>query len=463
MLISPTASWRGMLALLFMVGLQAVQPAHAVPSYSRQTNSECAACHIGAFGPHLTPYGIRFKLGGYTDTDGKGGKIPLSMTVQLTSTETEIGNPSTRGKTDVRLSNVDIYLAGRLTENVGTYTRLSHSEGPAATDYTQLDDFDVRFAKEGKLGEREMIWGLSLNNHPGMQDPIDALPAWGFGAIGPGRDFVQGTRTGTLLNKYQGGLAHRVVGLTGYGYFDQHWYAEMGTYKSLSPSAQNKLGLPERVPGADVGDPGRLSKTLYWRAAYMHDMKTQFFSLGLVGLQTDLQSDRTGVSDRVKDLGADFMYEYLGTREHVVQLRASFIRESRRYGSLPTLSFYPPSVGGPVGLPTGSVRESTLAGTYAYRNTWGLTVARTFAKNSVDAARYLPFGQANTNFAFIAPFWNVWGKEGDSVPIGTNLQLGAWIYRVDKFNGGTQDIFGPGSGVRAKDFNSVLLYAKLAL
>jgi hypothetical protein len=120
MLISPTASWRGMLALLFMVGLQAVQPAHAVPSYSRQTNSECAACHIGAFGPHLTPYGIRFKLGGYTDTDGKGGKIPLSMTVQLTSTETEIGNPSTRGKTDVRLSNVDIYLAGRLTENVGS-------------------------------------------------------------------------------------------------------------------------------------------------------------------------------------------------------------------------------------------------------------------------------------------------------------------------------------------------------
>ena len=36
----------------------------AVPSFARQTGQPCAACHT-AF-PELTPFGRRFKLGGYT-------------------------------------------------------------------------------------------------------------------------------------------------------------------------------------------------------------------------------------------------------------------------------------------------------------------------------------------------------------------------------------------------------------
>lgn len=65
--------------LLAALGLLAAAPAaHAVPSFARQTGADCAACHVGAFGPQLTPYGIKFKLGGYTETDGKDGKVPLS-------------------------------------------------------------------------------------------------------------------------------------------------------------------------------------------------------------------------------------------------------------------------------------------------------------------------------------------------------------------------------------------------
>ena len=39
-------------------------PASAVPSFARQTGQPCATCHT-AF-PELTPFGRRFKLGGYT-------------------------------------------------------------------------------------------------------------------------------------------------------------------------------------------------------------------------------------------------------------------------------------------------------------------------------------------------------------------------------------------------------------
>jgi hypothetical protein len=57
--------------LLCTMGL-AFSPAHAVPSYARQTGQPCVKCHVGGFGPQLTPYGIKFKISAYTETDHKG-------------------------------------------------------------------------------------------------------------------------------------------------------------------------------------------------------------------------------------------------------------------------------------------------------------------------------------------------------------------------------------------------------
>src|SRR6266516_2336479 len=45
----------------------AATPAWAVPSYTRQTGEPCTSCHVGAYGPALTPHGRAFKLGGYSD------------------------------------------------------------------------------------------------------------------------------------------------------------------------------------------------------------------------------------------------------------------------------------------------------------------------------------------------------------------------------------------------------------
>src|SRR5712692_7551780 len=58
-----------LLAMLF--GVSATAPALAVPSFAIQTGQPCAACHIGAFGPQLTPYGMDFTLPGYTASEGK--------------------------------------------------------------------------------------------------------------------------------------------------------------------------------------------------------------------------------------------------------------------------------------------------------------------------------------------------------------------------------------------------------
>ena len=52
-------------ALLLTFGYSAAHdPASAVPAFARQTGQPCASCHTAL--PQLTPFGRRFKLGGYT-------------------------------------------------------------------------------------------------------------------------------------------------------------------------------------------------------------------------------------------------------------------------------------------------------------------------------------------------------------------------------------------------------------
>ena len=53
--------------LAISVGLSILGTAHAlaVPAFAEQTGQHCNACHIGGFGPQLTPFGRQFKLEGY--------------------------------------------------------------------------------------------------------------------------------------------------------------------------------------------------------------------------------------------------------------------------------------------------------------------------------------------------------------------------------------------------------------
>jgi len=45
-------------------------PRRLCPSYARQTGYACIKA-MGGFGPQLTPYGVKFKIAAYTETDHK--------------------------------------------------------------------------------------------------------------------------------------------------------------------------------------------------------------------------------------------------------------------------------------------------------------------------------------------------------------------------------------------------------
>jgi hypothetical protein len=171
----------------------ATQPAHAVPSFARQTGQPCQACHT-VF-PELTPYGRRFKLGGYTastlpQVEGTGDKDsnvlslnrlpPLSAMFVTSFTRTRSALPDLAvsqgtAQNDQVLfpQEASLFYAGRITPNVGAFLQLTYESSSGSVG---LDNSDLRFA--APLDERSLLVGASLNNNPTVQDVWNSTPAW---------------------------------------------------------------------------------------------------------------------------------------------------------------------------------------------------------------------------------------------------------------------------------------------
>lgn len=398
------------------------QPAAAVPSFARQTGMNCAACHVGSYGPQLTPAGIRFKLGGYTDTDGQGGKIPLSAMVVASYTRTsKDADPAAShlsANDNFKMDEASVFLAGRLIDNMGAFVQVTHS----GIDHgNALDQMDVRLAAKTELAGRPMTLGLTLNNNPGVQDPFNTLPVWGFPYVSSEAGYGMG-EAATMLD---GGFEQRALGVSAYTLWNKNVYAELGTYRSLSPSFQSRLGL-----GHD--DTQRLGSNAYWRLAWFQDLRSQSFSAGLVGFSGRVAPDRSVDQplNRFSDLGLDASYQLLGTREHVVTLTGSHIREHLTDG---------------VSGDRSTLRTSRLNASYYYDQTWGGSVGW-FSTRGSDPADA-------TSGILLQADWTPWGKDGMSAPSPfslANLRLGAQYWSYGKYGGESSS---------ASDRNTLYLFA----
>ncbi len=418
----PTAAVAAVPAALLLL---ATVPSRAVPSFARQTGMECAGCHVGAFGPQLTPAGIRFKIGGYTDSDGKAGKLPLSAMMvgsyAHTRADREPAAEHLKANDNATLDEVSVFLAGRLAGQVGSFVQVTHS----GIDHgTVLDQLDLRWARPVQWAGKPSLVGVSVNNNPSVQDPFNTLPAWSFPFFGPEAGFG----TGEAASLLDGGLAQRVLGASAYAFWDQSVYAELGSYRSLSPSLQRKLGAGE--------DAQRLGGNAYWRLAYFKDLKGSSFSLGTFGWHAALRPDREPgtPADRFKDWGVDAAYQFLGTREHVLTASASHLRERRTPGD---------------GGEAATLRQRRLAASYHFRNTWGASVGL-FDTRGKDPS-------AATNGQLFQLDWTPWGKEDAEPPSFlslVNLRLGAQYWRYGRFEG---------ERAGASAHNTLGLFAWLAL
>ena len=146
------------LALAAAFGLYSGTAA-AVPSFARQTGQDCVACHVGGYGPQLTPYGIRFKLGGYTDSDGKDDKVPLSAMLLGGFTRTGKDQPEaptdrTGRNNNLLLDQASLFVAGR----AGEYLALYRSSAVGDEERLSLMEMLLQCAEEADPDGRVALW-----------------------------------------------------------------------------------------------------------------------------------------------------------------------------------------------------------------------------------------------------------------------------------------------------------------
>ena len=439
--------FRSLILLCTMAGV--AQSASALPSYARQTGYACVKCHVGGFGPQLTPYGVKFKISAYTETDHKGLKIPIAMFAYGGLTHTGLDQPTpptphTDVNDNITLDQISGFIAGRWYEDVGSFLQVTYNGN---TKGASIDNTDIRVAHDFVIAGHDAIIGVSINNNPTVQDPFNTLFAWNFPYLSSAVAFGQGS-AGTQIS---GGLGPAVTGVTAYTFVNDSILAEVGTYRALPGSMQVKLGLGA---GNDIG---RVDDSIYWRLAYMRDMNTQAFSAGLVGFNLSRQPERIdgGPVNRYRDIGADAWYEYLGTGRHVFTAYTSYVREDTTLGD-----------------EFANARSTNLTGrlydfrwntSYYYDQTYGFTIGR-FSKHGTDdpllysfsangspdtvglifQADYTPFGKADS-----------WGRPFANVRVGLQYTV------YTKYDGASTNY--DGTGRNASDNNTLYLFAWMAL
>lgn len=294
----------------------AVRRGHAVPAFAQQTGQPCTACHIGAFGPQLTPLGRAFKIGGYTQTGGEGlaSRIPLAAMILSSFTHTNTAQPEPAandfGRNDnFALDQISVFLAGRVTDYLGGFVQGTYSGVDRAFS---LDNTDIRLTTPLSVGDSELRIGASLNNGPTVQDPFNSTPVWMFpfasSALAP---------TPAAQPLLAGGLVTNSLGLTGYAWYDRHLYVEAGGYETYGPSLLSAMGV-------SLGPGSTANIAPYARAAWQWDWNDQAAHIGALLLSANINpaisehvADGSQGQNRFTDYALDAGYQYLGDGTHI--------------------------------------------------------------------------------------------------------------------------------------------------
>lgn len=348
----------------------------ATPLYARQTGTQCIACHTGGQFPELTTFGRQFKLLGYTL--GTRVDIPLAGMLQggFTSIRNHSGSadPGTDFAHDnsMQLQQASVFSGGKIVENVGAFIQWTYN---GIKHHSQIDNVDLRFADVTAIAGKRMIYGVSLNNNPSVQDVWNTTPAWRFPTAGPGGAF-QGYGPNTMVD---GTLAQSVVGASAYVDWNNLLYVELSGYKTADRAFSFM-----RAGGDTVNNRFPVKGTNpYWRLALHGDTGAHSWMVGTYGMSADAYSDPTNASsptNRFRDNAVDGQYQY-SNGPHQVSAQATRIHEVINWNAGAIF-------GGQVSNSKDTLHTTRIKGSYFYNSKVGATIAYFSTTGSQDALLY---------------------------------------------------------------------------
>jgi len=411
------------------------RPAEALPSYARQTGQECAACHNGF--PELTPYGRLFKLNGYTFSGGTTDMPAIAGMVVPTFTHTATLQPGGAaphfGPNDNFAFTGSLFYGGKILDHLGAFVQGTYDEVPRSFHW---DNTDIRYANTAALVEQELVYGVSLNNNPTVNDVWNSTPAWGYPYIASG--LTPSPAAQTLI---EGGLAQQVLGLNPYIYWNRLVYAEIGAYRTLGPSSLSALGVP---PG---GTSAIDSAAPSWRLALEPAWGNNTWEVGTFGMAASLVPQRIigSGTDHLTDVGIDTQYQFLGARDSF-SVQARYIVENQNLSASEAL-----------GLASNGhnhLRSFNLKGSYYYNQMIGVTAGFFNLQGTGDPLLYGAVAAGNK------PNTNGYTLELDYIPFNyggpsfwpwLNLKLGLQFVHYNRFNGAHMNYDGAGRSASDND------------
>jgi hypothetical protein len=424
-----------LLAVAGSCGAWFVPRAEAIPVFARQTGQNCLACHAGGQYPELTPYGRKFKLTGYTM--GERTRVPLAAmaVVSLAKVKSQQGSSDAGADfprdAQANLTTISVFCCGKLTDNAGLFAQWTHDvfdhqdNSGKWIGHSHVDQVDLRYADRHIDLQRDLIFGVSLNNNPGVTDVWNTFNA----AFTPVPTYVPVANALASTVPFDvpaapidQALGANSAGLTTYAYWNDLLYVEVGAYQ-----AADGIGS---IFDQKVADPyTRLhGVSPYWRLALNHDWGAHSAMLGAHGLTATALSDpadKASPTARFRDVGIDGQYQYI-LDPHVFTAMFSYTRERQDYADA-LWNAANPDYREAFAHASNTLDYWRLKATYSWGAQLGAALAYTSVSGSADDIAYesSPASRPNSR---------LWIPEVFYLPV-QNVRVGLQYYRWDKYQG----------------------------
>jgi hypothetical protein len=434
------------LALGFVIAGQA----RAVPAFAIQTGAPCQACHVGGFGPQLTPYGREFKLNGYTARTNSFN-IPLSAMVVASDTWTAKGQtpppaPGFGSNGNLALDQVSLFIAGGLGQHVGAFIQTTYDGVAKAFHW---DNLDLRLVDAFTVRGARVVVGASLNNAPTVDDAWNTLPAWGYpytnSALAPQPS------ASPLLN---GALAQTTLGVTSYAWINSEIFIEGGAYGSPAARTLTRLGV-------DPTDPGSIQALApYGRVALQQSLGPGTYEVGAFGMRTRIYpglDHSTGFTDLYTDLGLDGSYIVTLKTTDVITFNARYLHEHQSLDASCALAGVPAE-----GCAANTLTDLRADASYYWRNRIGFTVSAFDTFGSSNSALYAANRTLSPNSGGVTfQLDDTFFGDGRS-PLGPrfNMRVGLQYTAYTEFDGAAHNY--DNFGHNASDNNTIRVFTWLA-
>lgn len=444
-------------SMLLPVGLAAIplmlmpHPAQAVPAFADQTGLPCAACHVGGFGPELTPFGRNFKLNGYTMRT-KPFNIPLSAMAVASLTHTrkdQIPAPAGLSPNDnLAFDQASIFIAGGAGHHFGGFAQITYD---GIGKVWSWDNLDLRAVTPGRVFGQDAVFGLTLNNGPTIQDAWNTTPAWGYPYTST---VVSGTPGAAPL--IDGKLARNTLGLSAYSWIGQKWYLETGAYSSPSTGTLNWLGVDPYA----FGDIKGLAP--YGRVAWQGNLAGGTLELGAFALKANINPGRnrsSGFSDRYSDLGIDASWQKALASGDTISAQARYIHERSDLQASCALAL----IGDGSTVACAKTTLSQLRGniSYNWRGKVGATLSAFSTTGTSNSNLYGgPNAMPDSNGGMVQLDYSPWGNGNSPLGPRFNMRVGVQYTAYGKFDGAKRNY--DGAGANASDNNNVRIFTWIA-